>query len=146
MWRSGFLPAVHQGAQCQSTGVPVQNLQNPKGVDSKIRKRAVDIIKQINELEYQETQDPEILTRVSQYELAFRMQTSVPGVMNIDAEPDYIKMAYGVTPRKNSFANNCLLARRLVENGVRFVQLYDRGWDMHGASPNNGVGNLDVRA
>jgi hypothetical protein len=140
LWGSGFLPTVHQGVPCQSTGVAVRNLENPKGVDGKLRKRSVDIINQINELEYQETQDPEILTRISQYELAFRMQTSVPEVMNIDDEPEYIKNLYGITPGKNSFANNCLLARRLVENGVRFVQLYDNGWDMHGAGPGNGVG------
>ena len=140
LWGSGFLPTVHQGVQCQSTGTPVQNLQNPKGIDSKMRKKSVDIINKINELEYQQTQDPEILTRISQYELAFKMQTSVPEVMNIDSEPTYIQDMYGVTPGENSFANNCLLARRLVENGVRFVQLYDNGWDMHGTGPNNGVG------
>ena len=141
LWGSGFLPTVHQGVQCQSTGTPVQNLKNPKGVDSKMRKKSVDIINKINELEYQEAQDPEILTRISQYEMAFKMQTSVPKVMNIDSEPDYIQEMYGVTPGKNSFANNCLLARRLVENGVRFVQLYDDGWDMHGAGPGGGVGD-----
>ena len=141
LWGSGFLPTVHQGVQCQSTGTPVQNLGNPKGVDSKMRKKSVDIINKINELEYQEAQDPEILTRISQYEMAFKMQTSVPKVMNIDSEPDYIQKMYGVTPGKNSFANNCLLARRLVENGVRFVQLYDDGWDMHGAGPGGGVGD-----
>ncbi|WP_149273103.1 DUF1501 domain-containing protein [Pareuzebyella sediminis] len=140
LWGSGFLPTVHQGVQCQSTGTPVQNLKNPNGVDSKMRKKSVDIINKINELEYQEAQDPEILTRISQYEMAFKMQTSVPKVMNIDSEPDYIQDMYGVTPGKNSFANNCLLARRLVENGVRFVQLYDNGWDMHGAGPGGGVG------
>ncbi len=141
LWGSGFLPTVHQGVQCQSTGTPVQNLKNPKGVDSKMRKKSVAIINKINELEYQEVQDPEILTRISQYEMAFKMQTSVPKVMNIDSEPAYIQDMYGVTPGKNSFANNCLLARRLVENGVRFVQLYDNGWDMHGAGPGGGVGD-----
>lgn len=140
LWGSGFLPTVYQGVQCQSSGTPVENLHNPKGIDSKMRKKSVDIINRINELEYQEVEDPEILTRISQYELAYRMQTSVPKVMNIDNEPDYIKTMYGVTPGENSFANNCLLARRLVENGVRFVQLYDNGWDMHGAGPGNGVG------
>lgn len=140
LWGSGFLPTVYQGVQCQSSGTPVENLHNPKGIDSKMRKKSVDIINRINELEYQQVEDPEILTRISQYELAYRMQTSVPKVMNIDSEPDYIKTMYGVTPGENSFANNCLLARRLVENGVRFVQLYDNGWDMHGAGPGNGVG------
>lgn len=140
LWGSGFLPTVHQGVHCQSTGVPVRNLSNPEGVGSDVRKRSVEIINQINELEYQETKDPEILTRISQYELAFRMQTSVPDVMHINDEPDHIKKLYGIDPERNTFANNCLLARRLVENGVRFVQLYDRGWDMHGASPGSGVG------
>lgn len=140
VWSSGFLPTVHQGVQCRSKGEPVLNLENPAGVDRHLRKRSIDIINQINELEYQEARDPEILTRISQYELAFRMQASVPEVMNIDDEPDYIKEMYGVQPGANSFANNCLLARRLVEKGVRFVQLYDRGWDTHGAGPGNGVG------
>tara|TARA_B110000037_G_scaffold77809_1_gene92943 strand:+ start:2017 stop:3486 length:1470 start_codon:yes stop_codon:yes gene_type:complete len=140
LWGSGFLPSVHQGVQCKSSGDAVRNLRNPKGVNSRLRKKSVDAINKINELEYQESQDPEILTRIAQYELAFKMQTSVPGVMNIDDEPEYIKELYGVTPGENSFANNCLLARRLVENGVRFVQLYDRGWDTHGANPNDGVG------
>ncbi|WP_238934620.1 DUF1501 domain-containing protein [Aurantibacter crassamenti] len=141
LWGSGFLPTVHQGVQCKSTGTPVQNLKNPKGVDSKMRRKSVETINKINELEYQEAQDPEILTRISQYEMAYKMQTSVPKVMNIDDEPDYIQEMYGVTPGENSFANNCLLARRLVENGVRFVQLYDNGWDMHGAGPGGGVGD-----
>jgi len=140
LWGSGFLPSVHQGVQCEATGTPVRNLKNPKGIDSKMRKHSVDVINKINELEYQETQDPETLTRIAQYELAYKMQTSVPDAMSIDNEPDYIQEMYGVTPGKNSFANNCLLARRLVENGVRFVQLYDNGWDMHGTGPGNGVG------
>ncbi|MEM9144315.1 MAG: DUF1501 domain-containing protein, partial [Bacteroidota bacterium] len=140
LWGSGFLPTVYQGVQCRSNGTPVQNLDNPRGIDSGLRKKSVDIINKINELEYQESGDPEILTRISQYEMAFRMQTSVPEVMNINKEPKYIQEMYGVTPGKNSFANNCLLARRLVENGVRFIQLYDNGWDSHGAGPGNGVG------
>ena len=145
LWGSGFLPTVHQGVQCRSTGDAVRNLQNPKGINAKIRRKSVETINRINELEYQESQDPEILTRIAQYELAFKMQTSVPGAMNIDDEPDYIKEMYGVTPGKNSFANNCLLARRLVENGVRFVQLYDNGWDSHGAGENGGVGTLGLK-
>jgi hypothetical protein len=108
LWGSGFLPSVHQGVQCKSSGDAVRNLQNPKGVDSRLRKKSVDAINKINELEYQESEDPEILTRIAQYELAFKMQTSVPGVMNIDDEPEYIKEMYGITPGENSFANNCL--------------------------------------
>ncbi|MFY0653935.1 MAG: DUF1501 domain-containing protein [Cyclobacteriaceae bacterium] len=141
IWGSGFLPTVHQGVQCRSKGEPVLNLDNPHGVDRHLRKQSIDVINKINELEYQESHDPEILTRMSQYELAFRMQASVPEVMNIDDEPEYIKEMYGAKPGENSFANNCLLARRLIEKGVRFVQLYDRAWDTHGAGPGNGVGS-----
>lgn len=140
LWGSGFLPSIHQGVQCASRGEPIRNLENPKGVDSHLRKKAIDAINHINELEYQESHDPEILTRISQYELAFRMQASVPEVMDIKGEPDYIKELYGIGDGKNTFANNCLLARRLVEKGVRFVQLYDRSWDHHGANPGSGVG------
>lgn len=139
IWGSGFLPTVHQGVQCRSKGDPVLNLSNPHGVDPAIRKQSIEVINKINEQEYREAHDPEILTRMSQYELAFRMQTSVPEVMNINNEPQWIREMYGTKPGEASFANNCLLARRLVENGVRFVQLYDRGWDTHGVGPGNGV-------
>lgn len=139
MWGSGFLPTVHQGVQCNTRGEPVLNLENPPGIDATLRKKSIEIINQVNELEYQSVQDPEILTRIAQYELAFKMQTSVPDAMNIDDEPEYIRQMYGVTPGENTFANNCLLARRLIEKGVRFVQLFDQGWDTHGASPGNGV-------
>jgi hypothetical protein len=139
VWGSGFLPTIHQGVQCRSEGDPVLYLSNPGDVDPYLRKRSIDIINQINEQEYKESNDPEILTRISQYELAFRMQTAVPEVMNINDEPQWIHEMYGTQPGKNAFANNCLLARRLVENGVRFVQLFDRRWDTHGAGPNNGV-------
>ena len=138
-WGSGFLPTVHQGVQCRSEGDPVLYLSNPDNVDPYLRKRSIDAINAINEQEYQEAHDPEILTRISQYELAFRMQTAVPEVMNINDEPEWIHQLYGTEPGKASFANNCLLARRLVENGVRFVQLFDRRWDTHGAGPGNGV-------
>jgi hypothetical protein len=139
IWGSGFLPTVHQGVQCNTKGEPVLNLENPDGISPELRKKSISIINEINQLEYESVQDPEILTRISQYELAFKMQTSVPEVMDIDSEPPYIKDLYGATPGENTFANNCLLARRLVEKGVRFVQLYDQGWDTHGASPGNGV-------
>lgn len=139
IWGSGFLPTIHQGVQCRSKGDPVLYLSNPHDVDPYLRKRSIDIINTINEQEYTESNDPEILTRISQYELAFRMQTAVPEVMNINDEPEWVHKMYGTNPGKNSFANNCLLARRLVENGVRFVQLFDRRWDTHGAGPNNGV-------
>ncbi|GAB3003143.1 DUF1501 domain-containing protein [Cyclobacterium sediminis] len=139
-WGSGFLPTIYQGVQCRSEGDPVLFLSNPKSIDSHLRKKSIDAINKINEMEFKESNDPEILTRISQYELAFRMQTSVPETMNINDEPEYIHQMYGTNPGKASFANNCLLARRLVEKGVRFVQLFDNRWDTHGVGAGNGVG------
>lgn len=138
-WGSGFLPSVYQGVQCRSKGDPVLYLSNPGHVDEKMRKLSIETISKLNEKEYQEAGDPEILSRISQYELAFRMQAEVPEVMNINDEPDYIHEMYGTEPGKRSYANNCLLARRLVEKGVRFVQLFHRGWDHHGTGKGNGV-------
>ena len=138
-WGSGFLPSLHQGVQCRSQGDPILYLNNPAGVDEQLRKRSIDIINEINRKEYEAVGDPEILSRISQYELAFRMQTEVPEVMDIEKEPAYIHEMYGTQPGKISFANNCLLARRLVEQGVRFVQLYDNAWDHHGAGKGSGV-------
>ncbi|MEK6481002.1 DUF1501 domain-containing protein [Catalinimonas sp. 4WD22] len=132
VWGSGFLPSVYQGVQCRSEGDPVLYVSNPEGIDGKLRRTTLDAINSINEKEYHDVQDPEILTRISQYEMAYRMQTSVPEVMDIDKEPEHIHKMYGTEPGKSSFANNCLLARRLVEKGVRFVQLFDWGWDSHG--------------
>ncbi|MDX2247305.1 MAG: DUF1501 domain-containing protein [Bacteroidia bacterium] len=139
IWGSGFLPTVYQGVQCHSVGDPVANIANPRGVSSDLRQKTITAINQINQREYEEVGDPEILSRISQYELAFRMQTSVPETMNIDDEPAYIHEMYGTEPGKKSFANNCLLARKLVEKGVRFVQLFDRRWDHHGTGKGNGV-------
>lgn len=132
VWGSGFLPSVYQGVQCRSHGEPVLYLDNPVGMDTNIRRASVEAINKINELEHAETGDPEILSRIAQYEMAFRMQTTAPEVMNIEDEPQYIQDMYGVQPGKVSFANNALLARKLVEKGVRFVQLFDWGWDAHG--------------
>ncbi|NHE56851.1 DUF1501 domain-containing protein [Cyclobacterium plantarum] len=140
-WGSGFLPTVYQGVQCRSEGDPVLFLSNPNSIDAPLRKKSIAAINKINEMEYQQSGDPEILTRISQYELAFRMQTSVPETMNINDEPDYIHQMYGTSPGKASFANNCLLARRLVEKGVRFIQLFDNRWDTHGVGAGNGVGD-----
>ncbi len=134
IWGSAFLPSVYQGVQCRSAGEPVLFVEDPKGIDRKLRKESIEAINEVNELEYKEFGDPEILTRISQYELAYRMQTEVPEVMNIDSEPDYIHQLYGTAKGQVSFANNCLLARKLVENGVRFIQLFDWGWDTHGSS------------
>lgn len=139
VWGSGFLPSVYQGVQCRSEGDPVLYLSDPQGMDRDLKKETIDAINQVNAEHYKEFKDPETLTRIAQYEMAFRMQISVPEVMNINKEPDYIHQLYGTTPGKSSFANNCLLARKLVEQGVRFVQLFDWGWDSHGTDADNAV-------
>ena len=132
VWGSGFLPTVYQGVQCRSKGDPVLFLSDPDGMSRDLRRKSIDAINEINKEQYEEFQDPEILTRISQFEMAFRMQTSVPEVMDISKEPEYIRQMYGSVPGEASFANNCLLARRLLEQGVRFVQLFHWGWDTHG--------------
>ena len=134
IWGSGFLPSVYQGVQCRSAGEPVLFIENPKGLDRDLRKAAIETINDLNRQEYETFGDPETLTRINQYELAFRMQTEVPEVMDISKETAATHALYGTTPGQVSFANNCLLARKLVENGVRFVQLFDWGWDTHGSS------------
>lgn len=136
VWGSGFLPSVYQGVQCRSEGDPVLFLSDPEGVDRELKRKTIDAINEVNRHHYKNFQDPETLTRIAQYEMAFRMQVSVPEVMNINNEPEYIQQLYGTTPGKASFANNCLLARKLVEQGVRFVQLFDWGWDSHGTDQN----------
>jgi len=140
-WGSGFLPSVYQGVQCRSVGDPVLFLQDPHSVSRDLRHSSIEAINQINQLEYNTKQDPETQSRIQQYELAYRMQISVPEVMNINEEPKYIHDMYGTQPGKSSFANNALLARKLVENGVRYVQLFDWGWDTHG---NVAEGSIDV--
>jgi hypothetical protein len=135
VWGSGFLPTVYQGVQCRSKGDPVLYLSNPDEMPRDLRRQSIDAINAINQQAYEEFQDPEILTRISQYEMAFNMQVSVPEVMDISKEPAYIHKMYGTQPGEASFANNCLLARRLVEQGVRFVQLFHWGWDSHGNGP-----------
>lgn len=132
LWGSGFLPTVYQGVQCRTQGDPVLFLTNPEGMSRDLRRKTLDALRDLNQLEQRRSGDPDTLSRIEQYELAFRMQVSVPEVMDISKEPDAIHSMYGTDPGKLSFANNCLLARRLVENGVRFVQLYDWGWDHHG--------------
>jgi hypothetical protein len=139
VWGSGFLPSVYQGVQCRSEGEPVLFLNDPDGMKRDLKKKTIDAINEINKQHFDEFNDPETLTRIAQYEMAFRMQVSVPEVMNINSEPQYIHELYGTTPGKASFANNCLLARKLVEQGVRFVQLFDWGWDGHGTSANESV-------
>ncbi|MFT5131475.1 MAG: hypothetical protein ACI8W8_005111 [Rhodothermales bacterium] len=136
---SGFLPSVYQGVQCRSKGDPVLYASDPAGMDRAMRRKTLDALKEMNELQASEMGHPETLTRISQYELAFRMQTSVPEVMDIAAESAKTLEAYGAKPGASSLANNCLLARRLVESGVRFVQLFDWGWDFHGTNPKEDI-------
>lgn len=133
-WGSGFLPTVHQGVEFRSGADPVLFVSNPAGVDAPLRRASLDVLKDLNGLRQASVGDPEIETRVNAYELAYRMQTSVPELTDISGEPAAIHELYGTQPGQTSFANNCLLARRLVERGVRFVQLYHRGWDTHGSS------------
>lgn len=132
VWGSGFLPSVYQGVQCRSEGDPVLFLDDPAGMDRDLRKASIDAINAVNQQEFADYHDPEILSRISQYEMAYRMQISVPEVMTIQDEPAYIHELYGTQPGKSSLANNILLARKLVEKGVRFVQIFDWGWDSHG--------------
>jgi Protein of unknown function (DUF1501) len=139
VWGSGFLPSVYQGVQCRSEGDPVLFINDPQGIDRDLRKASIDAINKVNEEQYKEFNDPEILSRISQYEMAYKMQISVPEVMNINDEPEYIREMYGAQPGKGSFANNVLLARKLVEKGVRFVQLFDWGWDTHGTGAETAV-------
>ena len=134
-WGNGFLPSVYQGVQCRSKGDPVLYVSNPPGMDRNLRRRTLDTLRDLNELQSAELGNPETATRIAQFELAFRMQVSVPEVMDIAREPQNVLEAYGAKPGEASFANNCLLARRLVEQGVRFVQLFDWGWDFHGTNP-----------
>ncbi|MBI1841639.1 MAG: DUF1501 domain-containing protein [Verrucomicrobia bacterium] len=144
-WGSGFLPSQHQGVQLRSSGDPVLFVGNPQGMGQERRRQSLDVIRDLNQMRYSVVQDPEIEARITAYELAYRMQTSVPDVMDINKEPAHIHQLYGTTPGRASFANNCLLARRLVERGVRFVQLYHRGWDHHGGPDGNLVYDLKKR-
>ncbi|MEW5980026.1 MAG: DUF1501 domain-containing protein [Acidobacteriota bacterium] len=132
-WSSGFLPSKYQGVKFNSFGDPVLYIQNPDGMDRNIQKASVDAINALNKVEYETVRDPEILTRIAQYELAFKMQASVPDLMDTSKEPSSVLEAYGAKPGDGSYASNCLLARRLAERGVRFIQLYHRDWDHHGS-------------
>jgi uncharacterized protein (DUF1501 family) len=132
-WGSGFLPTVYQGVQFRGTGDPVLYLSNPRGVDQELQRDSLDTIRSLNQARLDATGDPEISTRINSFEMAFRMQGSAPELMDISRESKQTLEMYGAEPGKPSFANNCLLARRLVERGVRFVQLYHEAWDQHGA-------------
>ena len=136
LWGSGPLPSRHQGVKFQTAGDPVLFLSNPKGVDSAIRRRMLDTVSQVNRGHYSAIGDPEIETTIAQQEMAFRMQSSVPELTNVDGEPESILDLYGPEVKKSgSFARNCLLARRMVERGVRFIQIFHRGWDHHTILP-----------
>lgn len=136
---SGFLPSVYQGVQCRSKGDPVLYSSDPQGMDREVRRLSLDALRGLNEIQAAELGHPETLTRIAQYELAYRMQESVPEVMDITKEPKHILDSYGAKPGEASLANNCLLARRLVEAGVRYVQLFDWGWDFHGTDAGTGL-------
>ncbi|MBL8890136.1 MAG: DUF1501 domain-containing protein [Planctomycetaceae bacterium] len=131
-WHSGFLPSRYQGVQLHSTGSPVHYVGNPPGIGRQQQSDVVEAVSRINQRRQAELQDPEISTRLAAYEMAFRMQASVPSLTDMSDEPSHIVEQYGCTPGDGSFASNCLLARRLAERGVRFIQLYHRGWDHHG--------------
>ncbi len=132
LWSTGFLPSVYQGIQFRSSGDPVLFLSSPDGHSVSDRRRVLDTLDELNEAHSTQTGDPEIATRIAQYEMAFRMQASVPDLMEIRGESAETIANYGAVPGKASFANNCLLARRLVERGVRMIELYDSDWDHHG--------------
>jgi hypothetical protein len=135
-WGNGFLPSVHQGVQLRSAGDPVLYVSNPQGISAEIRRGQLDDLRELNKIELENVADPEIATRIEAYEMAYRMQTSVPELMDISKEPKEVLEMYGAKPGAPSFANNCLLARRLAERDVRFVQLVHRDWDHHGDLPN----------
>ncbi|MEM9159627.1 MAG: DUF1501 domain-containing protein [Verrucomicrobiota bacterium] len=136
LWGSGFLPTTHQGVKFRGMGDPVLYLNDPHGVDRKIRRKMLDDLNTINQEHFEEFGDPEISTRIAQYELAYRMQMSVPDLTNLDDEPENTFKAYGPDARrKGSYAHNCILARRLIERDVRFVQLFHMGWDQHKTLP-----------
>jgi hypothetical protein len=131
-WGSGFLPTVYQGVQFRGSGDPVLYLSNPPGIDEALQRDSLETVRRLNQMRLNLVGDPEIATRINSFEMAFRMQSSAPELMDLSKEPKQILDLYGAEPGKPSFANNCLLARRLVERGVRLVQLYHEAWDQHG--------------
>ncbi|MEO0795567.1 MAG: DUF1501 domain-containing protein [Verrucomicrobiota bacterium] len=130
-WHNGFLPSKFQGVQLQSKGDPVHYVKNPKGVDSHAQQQLIHTVNELNQLQMEESHDQEIAARIAQYELAYRMQSAVPELTDFTGEPEHVFDLYGCRPGDGSFASNCLMARRLAERGVRFIQLYHRGWDHH---------------
>jgi uncharacterized protein (DUF1501 family) len=133
LWGTGFLPSEHQGVSLRSSGDPVLYLKDPNGVDRETRRAMLDDVAKLNQLQLNEFGDPEIAARIQQYEMAYRLQTSVPELMDVSQEPEEVFELYGQEAKEpGTFAANCLLARRLVERGVRFIQIFHRGWDQHG--------------
>jgi len=138
LWGASFLPSEHQGVTLRPTGDPVLYLNNPPGVNDTSRRRMLDTVAALNSAQYDEFADPEIQARIVQYELAYRMQVAVPELTDISAEPESVLNLYGPNVRqRGTYAANCLLARRMAERGVRFIQLYHRGWDQHGDLPSD---------
>jgi hypothetical protein len=131
-WGSGFLPTVYQGCQLRTSGEPVLFLSNPRGVDDQLQRDSLDAINSLNREHLADVGDPEIATRINSFEMAYRMQSSAPEAMNLADEPEHILKMYGADPAKPSFANTCVLARRLIERGVRFVEIFHEAWDQHG--------------
>lgn len=140
-WGSGFLPSTYQGVEFRRAGDPVLFLSNPEGMANETRRRSLNLLKELNTGHQTDIGDPEIASRIASYEMAYRMQSSVPELTDLSKEPESIHQLYGTQPGKNSFSNNCLLARRMVERGVRMVQCYHRGWDTHGSSNNEDIVN-----
>jgi hypothetical protein len=145
LWASGFLPTTYQGVPFRSGPEPILDLASPPGIDASRQKQFVDAVNDLNKLRLGETQDPEITTRIAAYEMAYRMQSSAPELMSLAGETAETVASYGAEPGRPSFANNCLLARRLVERGVRFVQLYHTDWDHHGNAGTELGKSLDER-
>ena len=145
LWSGGFLPSQFQGVPLRSGKEPILNLGNPPGIDSQRQREFVEAVNDLNELRHETTRDSEIATRIASYEMAYRMQTSAPELMDLKGETQETLDLYGAVPGKHSFANNCLLARRLVERGVRFVQLYHTDWDHHGNAGTELGKSLDDR-
>ncbi len=143
LWGSGFLPTTYQGVPFRSGGEPILNLTRPPSVSDERQRQVLDTVKELNAVRLTDTGDPEIATRISSYEMAYRMQTSAPELIDIAREDKKTLEMYGAQPGQPSFANNCLLARRLVERGVRFVQLYHTDWDHHGSGGDNLTTGLD---
>ena len=143
LWSSGFLPTVYTGTRLRSQGDPILNLRNPDGVDAKLQRDTLDLVRTMNERRLGEVGDPEIATRIANYEMAFRLQTSAPELMDLKSESKETLELYGCDPDKPSFARACLLARRMVERGVRFINIYHEGWDAHSDVAGNVRGNCE---